>query len=75
VARWRGDKVSVGEVIDDRFARWSKLLRSHNATPLLVLSLSHPENHLVVTTCEGIKEEEMLEVALALVRAGMSRRG
>jgi hypothetical protein len=71
MGRLTGGEMDVGEVIDDRFARWGELLRLERATPLFVLGLSQPEDKLVVTAPEELSDEQLLELlgaAAALIR-------
>lgn len=66
-------RAQIRAVITDRFERWQKHMWRENATPLMAIGLSHPENKFVITTIEEMSGEQiitLLEAAAALMRQG-----
>ena len=59
-------QAKINATIADRFARWGNFLRSERATPLLIVGLKMPDNKLVITTTEDLRNDE---VALLLAEA------
>jgi hypothetical protein len=64
----------IDAAIADRFARWGKFLRDRNASPVLIMGLTHPDHQLVITTIDEMTDaqiQEALSAALLSLRAGM----
>lgn len=54
--------MNIRNIIKDRFTRWSKHLRKHNATPIITIGVSHGTNsgQLVLCTTEETTNEQVI---------------
>lgn len=57
----------IARTINDRFVRWTKLLETEQATPLLAVGLTERGRQLVLCACEGL-EDAHIDQLLAAIR-------
>lgn len=61
--------MNVDAVIEDRFVRWGKFPREQQATPILMVGMTHgPGSAFVVAACEEMTDSQIE----ATLRAGLA---
>jgi hypothetical protein len=59
----------INRIIQDRFRRWGGFLESQLATPIVLIGLRSADNRVIVTTCEEVTDEQILDCLLVAIAA------